>query len=51
MQSQLSVDFVGAAGDGDLELGLQPTPAYGHTTTGGKTRIYMLWSYELPLYK
>ena len=32
-----------AAGDGDQELDLCPIPAYGHTTTVGKTRVYILF--------
>ena len=36
----VSTAVKGAAGDGNLELGQQPSLAYDHTTTGSKTRVY-----------
>ena len=37
------MEFIGAAVDCDIELGLRSTPAYGHI--GGKTLVYILWYY------
>ena len=44
MQSHSPVEFIRASEDDDLELGLRPTPAYGHVTTGSKTCVYVLLS-------
>ena len=46
MQSQSPVEFISAAGDGDLELDLRPTLAYDHMTTEEKTCVYLLRSYD-----